>query len=146
MTEPIDPFQLSRFVHAQTGCFDTALRELRALRKQSHWMWFIFPQVRGLGHSELSIRFAISSAEEAEAYLAHPILGPRLAECCEVLERAETQRIRLIFEYPDDMKLRSCLTLFAHVSQQDSIFARLIVKYFEGVPDARTLQLIEAHH
>ena len=108
-----DPYDLRRFVDAQRAVYETVYRELCQGRKQSHWMWFIFPQIQGLGHSATAQKFAISSREEAEAYLAHPILGPRLRECTRIVADLEGKSVEDIFGYPDDMKFRSSMTLFA---------------------------------
>lgn len=137
-----DPHDLSRFVQAQARNYDQALSEVRGGRKQSHWMWYVFPQFDGLGFSSTSRRYAIKSSAEAEAYLRHPVLGPRLVECCEAVIGVRGRSANEMFGSPDDMKLRSCATLFARVSGPGSVFERLIGKYFEGVPDQRTLQLM----
>jgi uncharacterized protein (DUF1810 family) len=137
-----DPYDLRRFVDAQSSTYAQALTELKAGRKRSHWMWFIFPQLRGLGHSSTAERYAIRSLAEAEAYLRHPILGPRLAECAEAVLGVEKRAAREIFGSPDDLKLRSSATLFARVSSPGSVFQRIIDRYFGGEPDHRTLDLI----
>jgi uncharacterized protein (DUF1810 family) len=139
-----DPHDLDRFVQAQEGDYDRALSEVRAGRKRSHWMWYIFPQYDGLGFSPTSRRYSIKSVAEAEAYLAHPVLGPRLTECAEAALRVEGRSALEVFGSPDDMKLRSCATLFAHVSPAGSVFERLLSKYFDGQRDDRTLRLIAA--
>ena len=139
-----DPFHLQRFVDAQAGIYTQALAELRAGRKRSHWMWYIFPQLTGLGQSPTSRRYAIGSRAEAHAYLAHPLLGPRLLECADALLALEDRSASDIFGYPDDLKFKSSLTLFAAVAEEGSIFERLLVKYFNGEPDSRTLQLLES--
>ena len=139
-----DPVDLNRFVQAQAEDYDQALSEIRAGRKRSHWMWYIFPQFDGLGLSSTSRRYAIRSVAEAEAYLRHPVLGPRLEECCEAVIGVNGRSAYDIFGSPDDVKLRSCATLFARVSVPGSVFERLLGKYFGGVPDPRTLQLIGA--
>ena len=139
-----DPHNLNRFVHAQEDDYEQALSEIRSGRKQSHWMWYIFPQFDGLGFSSTSKRYSIKSVAEAEAYLGHPVLGPRLMECAEAVLRVEGRSAFEIFGSPDDMKLRSCATLFAHVSPAGSVFERLLSKYFDGEPDDRTLRLIGA--
>jgi uncharacterized protein (DUF1810 family) len=141
---PEDPFQLSRFVTAQERVYSVALAEITSGRKTSHWMWFIFPQFQGLGSSEMSRRFAIGSLDEARAYLAHPLLGPRLLECTEAVLQIARRSASQIFGSPDDMKLRSSATLFAHVSPGGSVFQRVIARYFDGAPDAATLRLIGA--
>ena len=135
-----DPHHLRRFVDAQKDGYARALEEIRAGRKQSHWMWYVFPQVEGLGASAMSRRYAITSVAEAEAYLAHPVLGPRLVACSEAVLAVEGRSAREIFGAPDDQKLRSCATLFARVSPPGSVFERVLARYFGGAPDDRTLQ------
>ncbi len=139
-----DPYGLSRFVQAQSGIYDQALHEIRQGRKRSHWMWFVFPQVAGLGMSSTSQHYAIQSVAEAEAYLSHPTLGPRLRECTEAVLAVDGRSAREIFGTPDDLKLRSCATLFARVSPAGSIFHQLLDKYFQGDPDPKTLGLLDA--
>ena len=134
-----DPYNLDRFVQAQVGVFDGVLRELRVGVKMGHWMWFIFPQIKGLGRSPISIEFAISSREEARAYLQHSVLGPRLKECTRLVLLIEGRSVEEIFGSPDDMKFRSSMTLFAQVSPDDDIFLKALQKYFGGVPDRLTL-------
>ncbi len=136
-----DPFNLTRFLQAQSGgVYEQALAELRGGRKRSHWMWFVFPQIVGLGYSARAVQFGIRGLDEARAYLAHPVLGRRLRECAQVLKGLEPERsVDDIFEYPDDLKLRSCLTLFAEVAEPVSIFAQLLDRYFGGVRDELTL-------
>ena len=125
-----DPFDLARFTAAQEAVYDDALAEIRSGQKRSHWMWFVFPQLSGLGHSAMSKHFAIKSAQEAETYLRHPVLGRRLIECAEAALAVEGRTARAIFGTPDDLKLRSCATLFAAVPNADPVFARLLEKYF----------------
>jgi uncharacterized protein (DUF1810 family) len=137
-----DRHDLARFVQAQEPQYDRAIAEIRSGRKQSHWMWFIFPQFRDLGYSETSRRYAIKSLEEARAYAAHPVLGPRLVACAEAALQVDGVSALRLFGSPDDMKLRSCATLFAAVSTQGSAFHRLLDKYFDGQPDRETLRLI----
>lgn len=137
-----DPYELSRFVRAQEGEYERALSELRGGRKRSHWMWYVFPQLEGLGSSAISRRYAIRSVEEARAYLADPVLGPRLEECTEAVLGVEGRSAHEIFGSPDDMKLRSCATLFARASPPGSPFERLLRRYFGGEPDPRTLRLL----
>ena len=137
-----DPYDLSRFVHAQADDYDRALAEIRSGRKRTHWMWYIFPQLDGLAFSATSKRYAIKSAAEAAAYLAHPILGPRLRECTEAVLHIDGRSASAIFGSPDDLKLRSCATLFASVSPPGSVFDRLLAKYYGGERDAKTLQLL----
>jgi uncharacterized protein (DUF1810 family) len=136
-----DPYDLQRFVDAQEHVYERALSEIKSGRKRSHWMWFIFPQIDGLGASSMSKRYAIRSIAEAKAYLDHPLLGPRLLESAEAALAVQTSSALDLFGSPDDMKLRSCATLFASVSSEDSVFSQLINKYFDGKPDDRTLQL-----
>ena len=135
-----NPSDLDRFVRAQAGIYQCALAELEAGAKRSHWMWFIFPQVKGLGMSEMSVRFAIDSLDEAKAYLAHEILGPRLKECTQAVLDLEGKCVEDIFGYPDDLKFGSNMTLFAKASEQDSIFERALKKYFKGKMDEATLR------
>ena len=137
-----DPHDLSRFIEAQEVNYDDALSELRAGRKQTHWMWYVFPQLAGLGNSAMSYRYAIRSQDEARAYLAHPVLGPRLTECAEAVLAIENRSARDIFGSPDDLKLRSCATLFAQVSPPGSVFERILDKYYSSERDPRTLALI----
>jgi uncharacterized protein (DUF1810 family) len=137
-----DPYDLARFVEAQQVNYDEALEEIKAGRKATHWMWYVFPQFIGLGTSPDSIRYAIKSREEAGAYLAHPILGPRLVECANAVLQVEGRSAFEIFGSPDDMKLRSSATLFASVSPAGSVFHRLIDKYFAGKEDVRTIELL----
>jgi uncharacterized protein (DUF1810 family) len=139
---PSDPYNLNRFVEAQEDDYQQALSELRSGRKRTHWMWYIFPQFDGLGFSSTSKHYAIKSIEEAKAYWEHPILGPRLRECAEVILQIEGRSAAEIFGYPDDLKLRSCATLFASVLPSGSVFDRLLEKYFQGERDAKTLQLL----
>lgn len=136
-----DRYHLQRFVEAQQPVFDAACAELRAGKKQSHWMWFIFPQIQGLGASEMARRYAISSPAEAQAYLRHPLLGARLAQCSALALAVEGKSAAEIFGYPDEMKFRSSMTLFARAAQEAeaSVFAACLRKYFGGQPDAATL-------
>jgi uncharacterized protein (DUF1810 family) len=137
-----DSYDLQRFVDAQAGVYDRALAELRRGRKQSHWMWFVFPQVAGLGSSAMSERYAIRGAAEARAYLADPLLGKRLLECADVLLAVTGRTAREILGSPDDMKLRSSATVFAAVSPSGSVFHRILEKYYGGVEDASTLRFL----
>jgi uncharacterized protein (DUF1810 family) len=138
-----DPYGLSRFIEAQDADYAQALAEIRAGRKRSHWMWYVFPQFRGLGSSPTSLHYAIKSREEAEAYLSHPILGRRLVECAEAVLQIRDRSALELFSSPDDMKLRSSATLFASVSPEGSVFHRLIDQYFDGRRDDRTIELIQ---
>ena len=137
-----DPYNLSRFVHAQEGDYEQALAELRSGHKRTHWMWYIFPQLDGLAFSATANHYAIKSVEEAKAYVEHPRLGPRLRECAEAVLRIEGRSAWEIFGSPDDLKLRSCATLFACVSPPGSVFERLLTKYYGGRRDEKTLQLL----
>lgn len=139
-----DPYNLKRFVQAQTPIYARALEELRLGRKRTHWMWFIFPQIAGLGNSNFSKLYAIQNRQEARAYLAHPLLGKRLQECTDTLLQIQDRRAAEIFDPPDDLKLRSCMTLFAQVAEQGSAFERLLDKYFQGQPDPKTLSLLDS--
>ncbi len=132
-------FDLDRFVAAQAGVFDTVLAELRAGRKRSHWIWFIFPQIAGLGRSATAQRYAIGSLAEARAYLAHPLLGARLRTCCAIVAAIEGRAIDDIFGYPDDLKFRSSMTLFAQAAPNEPLFQACLDKYFGGIPDPETL-------
>jgi uncharacterized protein (DUF1810 family) len=144
MAGPDDPFDLARFVDAQARTYETARAELRQGAKQSHWMWFIFPQLRGLGSSPMAVRFAIASLAEAEAYLAHRLLGPRLVECTGLVLAVEGRPIEAILPYPDHLKLHSSLTLFAEAAEgaDKAVFQSALARYFGGEPDARTLRLL----
>jgi uncharacterized protein (DUF1810 family) len=139
-----DPHDLGRFVSAQDGVYDRALAELRSGRKQSHWMWFIFPQIDGLGHSPTAQHYAIKSRQEARAYLDHPVLGARLSECAEALLAIQGSSASAIFGYPDDLKLRSSMTLFEAVAGPESIFTRVLDRYHEGERDVKSLQLLDS--
>jgi uncharacterized protein (DUF1810 family) len=143
MSRP-DPFNLQRFVEAQRGVYEQALAEIAAGRKRSHWMWFIFPQIAGLGSSPMSVRYAINSRAEARAYLDHDVLGPRLIECTEAVLALESGSATDVFGYPDDLKLKSSATLFAAVSAPGSVFERVLEKWFAGEPDRKTLSVLAA--
>jgi len=138
-----DPHDLHRFVQAQASDYERVLAEIKSGRKQSHWMWYVFPQLDGLAFSSTSKIYAIKSLAEAEAYLRHPVLGPRLIECTEAVLGVEGRSAGEIFGYTDEMKLRSCATLFACVSPAGSVFDRLLTKYFRGERDDKTLRLLE---
>jgi uncharacterized protein (DUF1810 family) len=141
-----DPYGLERFVSAQNraGTYAAAVDELRAGRKRSHWMWFVFPQVAGLGHSSMSRTYAISSLDEARAYLAHPILGPRLAECARILAEIDGLTAQDIFGGIDSIKLRSSMTLFARADPANPVFGRVLDAYFGGAADDATERLLGA--
>jgi uncharacterized protein (DUF1810 family) len=134
-----DTSDLERFVEAQNPVFEQVCLELRSGRKSSHWMWFVFPQIKGLGHSPMAERFAISGRKEAEAYAAHPILGPRLNECTRLVNAIDGRSISQIFGAPDDLKFRSSMTLFAKASEDNEPFVDAIEKYFGGEFDSLTL-------
>jgi len=131
---------LERFVQAQEPVIGQVLQELRAGRKASHWMWFVFPQLEGLGHSPMARRFAIASRDEAKAYLAHPVLGPRLRECTRLVNEVEGRDIEEILGHPDHLKFRSCMTLFAQATTDDGVFLDALRKYFAGEYDPLTLE------
>lgn len=137
-----DPFDLQRFIDAQEYTYEEALCEVRSGLKRSHWMWFIFPQIDGLGYSAMAKRYAIKNIEEARAYLAHPILGPRLLKISQALLEVKDRTARQIMGTPDDLKLRSCATLFAAISSADSVFHRVLDHYYAGKPDDQTLGLL----
>ena len=138
-----DPCDLQRFVDAQNPVYDRVCSELRDGRKKSHWMWFVFPQIEGLGSSQLARKFAISSLAEAAAYLAHPILGPRLAECTNLVNVIEGRSVDQIFGYPDNLKFRSSMTLFARATPDNEVFVAALQKYFNGEPDPVTLARLQ---
>lgn len=135
-----DPFDLQRFVDAQSGVYDTVAAELRDGRKRSHWIWFIFPQLTGLGRSPTAEKYAISSLAEAEAYLRHEVLGPRLRECTRLVNRVEGRSVDEIFGWPDNLKVRSSMTLFAHATPDNGDFVALLKKYYGGEEDSATLE------
>jgi len=135
-----DPYDLERFVTAQKPVYERVLRELRAGDKETHWMWFVFPQVAGLGRSPTAVRYAISSLDEAKAYLVHPILGARLRECARLVLDVEGRTARDIFGSVDEMKFRSSMSLFMQAAPDEPLFARCLEKYFGGRPDPATLE------
>lgn len=134
-----DPHNLRRFVDAQDQVFNQVCSELRSGSKRSHWMWFIFPQIKGLGHSAVSVKYSISGVEEARAYLNHPILGPRLRECTRLVNQIEWRSIEDIFGYPDDLKFHSSITLFAQAAPEDQVFQEALQKFYKGETDQLTL-------
>ena len=136
-------YHLERFVAAQDRDYDTALSELRRGRKQSHWMWYIFPQVAGLGHSSTAQHYALKDIGEATAYVQHPVLGPRLVQLCHVLLSLPTSDAHQVFGSPDDMKLRSSMTLFAAVPGSDQVFEQVLDKFYGGEPDKKTLSILQ---
>jgi uncharacterized protein (DUF1810 family) len=140
MTSVNDPYHLQRFVDAQNPVFDEVCAELREGRKKGHWMWFIFPQLTGLGHSQMATTFAISSRQEAEAYLKHPILGPRIRECSRLVCQVEGRSINQIFGCPDDLKFRSSMTLFASITSENQVFKDALQKHFAGELDRLTIE------
>lgn len=144
MTARADPFELERFVAAQGPVYDRVRRELAAGAKSSHWMWFVFPQLKGLGHSAMAERYGIGSLEEARAYLAHPVLGPRLLECTALVQGVEGRTASEIFGAPDDQKFKSSMTLFAAASAPEGAapFVAALTKYFSGEHDAATRRLL----
>jgi uncharacterized protein (DUF1810 family) len=137
-----DPHDLQRFVKAQAPVYDQVREELRRGRKASHWMWFVFPQIRGLGHSAMAQRFAIASLDEARAYLDHPVLGPRLRESAALVNAVEGRSLNSILGSPDDLKFRSSMTLFALASGNEPVFVHALDKYFAGDPDPATLEIL----
>jgi len=137
-----DPFQLQRFVDAQAPVYRTALAELHAGAKRTHWMWFVFPQLAGLGLSPTAQLYAIASLDEARAYLAHPLLGPRLREATAAVNAVKGRTAHEIFGSPDDLKFRSSMTLFAEAPPNDAVFQAALDAYFAGQPDPRTLELL----
>jgi uncharacterized protein (DUF1810 family) len=134
-----DPFNLQRFVDAQEGVIDDVRAELSAGRKRSHWMWFVFPQIAGLGHSAMAQHYAIQSRAEAEAYLAHPVLGARLVELTRLLNGLQNRSADAIFGYPDDLKFHSSITLFARVAEDPAVFDEALRRFFNGELDEATL-------
>ncbi len=137
-----DSYNLQRFLDAQERVYDTVLNELRAGNKSSHWIWFIFPQITGLGRSETSQQFAIGSLDEATAYLQHPTLGPRLRTCTQLVLDVNGRSAEEIFGYPDYLKFRSCMTLFLTAATDNTLFKAALLKYFDGKPDTLTLDLL----
>jgi uncharacterized protein (DUF1810 family) len=133
---------LERYVKAQAPIYARALTELKAGHKQSHWMWYVFPQMAGLGHSTTSHTYGIQSLKEAQEYLAHPLLSARLRECCRAVMAVEGRTAHEIFRSPDDLKFRSCLTLFAQAAPEETLFRDLLEKYFHGKEDSATLELL----
>lgn len=142
MLTPTDPFDLQRFIDAQTPVYARVCAELAAGRKASHWMWFIFPQLRGLGRSNTARHYGISGLAEAQAYWRHPLLGARLRECVALLQAVNGKTALQIMGQPDDLKLRSCLSLFSMATPEEPLFRQALAKYFAGEPDAQTLALL----
>ncbi len=140
---PDDPYDLNRFVSAQEGVYERALSELKGGEKRTHWMWFIFPQIDGLGYSPTAKRYSIKTLEEARRYLNHPVLGKRLLECTEAVVALKSGTVSEIFGYPDDLKFKSSMTLFEKVAGSSSVFSAALDKYCHGERDAATLSLLE---
>jgi uncharacterized protein (DUF1810 family) len=140
MASKADPFDLTRFVDAQTPVYRDVVEELRGGRKRSHWMWFVFPQLRGLGGSPMADRYGIASLEEARAYLRHDVLGPRLRECTRLVNEVQGRSVADIFGSPDDLKLRSSMTLFSRATDDNADFVALLDKYYGGEYDELTLR------
>lgn len=134
-----DPFKLQRFVEAQAPVIENVVAELREGCKRSHWMWFVFPQLRGLGSSPTAVRYGIASLAEAQAYLEHPVLGPRLRDCTRLVLGIRGATVGDIFGYPDDRKFHSSMTLFSRASADNEVFREALTKYFDGIPDPATL-------
>lgn len=141
-----DAYNLHRFLDAQAPIYDTVLAELRAGRKASHWIWFIFSQITGLGHSAMAQQFAIGSLDEAKAYVQHAVLGPRLRECTQLVLNVEGRSADEIFGYPDNLKFRSCMTLFMVASTDNALFKSALLKYFDGQPDQMTMNILARHN
>lgn len=144
-SENADPFDLRRFVDAQDGVYATVLAELRNGAKRSHWIWFVFPQLRGLGRSPTAVRFGITSIDEARAYLSHPVLGPRLRECTRLVARIDGRSVDEIFGWPDNLKVRSSMTLFARATDDPDIqadFRAVLDKFYNGEDDPATVELL----
>ena len=138
-----DPYNLQRFLEAQRRCYEQVCCELKAGHKTSHWMWFIFPQWKGLGQSLTASFYAIASRREAEAYLAHPVLGPRLIECTQLVNGVVGRTVEQIFGDPDYLKFQSSMTLFANVAAGNTVFLKALAKYFDGKTDQRTIDLLK---
>ena len=141
-----DAYNLHRFLDAQERVYETVLAELRAGRKSSHWIWFIFPQIIGLGHSGMAQQFAIASLDEAKAYLQHPVLGPRLRECTQLVLDVNGRSAEEIFPYPDHLKFRSCMTLFLTAAIDNALFKDALLKYFDGKLDQLTMNVLAQHN
>jgi uncharacterized protein (DUF1810 family) len=139
-------YALQRFLIAQAPTYHTVLAELRTGRKSTHWIWFIFPQIAGLGHSAMAQQFAITSLDEAKAYLQHPVLGQRLRECTQLILNVEGRSAEEIFSYPDNLKFRSCMTLFLTASTDNALFKDALLKYFDGKPDQLTMNVLARHN
>lgn len=138
-----DAYRLQRFILAQNAIYDSVLAELRAGRKRTHWMWFIFPQITGLGHSAMAREYALASLEEAQAYLRHPVLGARLRQCSDLVAQVSNASAEDIFGYPDHMKFHSSMTLFARATEDNQVFTECLRKYFDGKEDSLTLAQLQ---
>ncbi|MGZ8406068.1 MAG: DUF1810 domain-containing protein [Nitrospira sp.] len=141
-----DDSNLYRFLDAQESVYGTVLVELRAGRKSSHWIWFIFPQIAGLGRSAMAQKFAIGSLDETKAYLQHPILGPRLRACTQLVLNVNGRSAEEIFSYPDNLKFRSCMTLFLTAATDNTLFKNALHNYFDGKPDQLTINVLARHN
>jgi uncharacterized protein (DUF1810 family) len=139
-SDGVDPFDLRRFVDAQDRVYDTVRAELRSGAKRSHWIWFVFPQLRGLGHSAAAQHYGISSLDEARAYLAHEVLGPRLRECTRLVAAIDGRSVEAIFGWPDNLKVRSSMTLFAHATDDNAEFRAVLDKFYDGEDDPTTVE------
>ncbi len=139
-SDDADPFDLRRFVDAQDRVYETVLAELRNGAKRSHWIWFVFPQLQGLGHSATAQHYGISSLDEARAYLAHPVLGPRLRECTRLVAVIDGRSVDEIFGWPDNLKVRSSMTLFAHATEDNAAFRAVLDKFYNGEDDPATVE------
>jgi uncharacterized protein (DUF1810 family) len=137
-----DIYRLQRFIEAQDKVYGQVLEELSAGEKSSHWMWYVFPQIKGLGRTAMSQKYAISCLQEAEAYLAHPVLGPRLRECTDWVVKVEGRSAERIFHYPDNLKFHSCMTLFMKATADNQVFKDALRKYFADKPDSLTLDIL----
>ncbi|MGE5301470.1 MAG: DUF1810 domain-containing protein [Acidobacteriota bacterium] len=140
---PDDPHDLNRFLSAQEGVYERALAELKGGRKLTHWMWYVFPQIDGLGYSPMAKRYSIKSVEEARQYLSHPVLGKRLLECTDAVVALKGGSVSEIFGYPDDLKFKSSMTLFERIAGSGSVFSSALDRYCNGERDAATLRLLE---
>ena len=140
----MDQYNLNRFIEAQETTYEVAMLELARGRKESHWVWYVFPQIEGLGKSDTAKFYSIKSLEEGRAYLEHPVLGPRLFEACEILLTLKDKSINEVMGFPDDLKLLSSTTLFETFSESNSVFTRIIEVYFDGERDEATLEIIKS--
>ena len=144
MMKNTDTYNLNRFISAQDGVFESVLAELSSGQKRTHWMWFIFPQIDGLGQSTTSRYYSIKSRDEARQYLQHPVLGVRLLKCAELILAVEAKSASEIFGFPDDQKLKSSMTLFATVADSEAVFVHVLEKYFDGKRDEKTIYLLDS--